>query len=222
MNELAGITRHMSNRIKVPQAKETELLTLSARRCCLCFAINNDYNEKAGQIVHLDQDPSNNDIDNLAWLCLEHHDKYDGKTSQSKGYQEHEVKTYRKKLYDTVSELRKSAFTDTKQKITSTNNFQPTQTNIKTEIRKLLNHINPQVLTLVDSEHQAISVMISMPKLSMLQELTTDPYFSEYLRIQPTGSVNIGFNNRIGNAINDINEGFLQGYVLYPTDKLKK
>lgn len=208
-------------RKKTPSHIEEELLVLSARRCCLCFGINNDYNVKPGQIAHLDRNPTNSDIENLAWLCLEHHDRYDSRTSQSKGYTTGEVKHYRETLYAAVEELRKSAFTDHQQQITKSKNFQPTQTDIREQIRQLLNDINPEVVRQVDRGERAISVMISLPKLNMLQELTTDPYFADYLAVRSTGSVSIGSGNRIGNAINDVSEGFLQGLNLYPTPRLR-
>ncbi len=96
----------MGNRIKTPKPIETELLLLSARRCCLCFGLDQDISEKRGQIAHLDKNNSNNKIDNLAWLCLFHHDPYDGKTSQSKNYQISEVKKYREELYRVIVEKR--------------------------------------------------------------------------------------------------------------------
>ena len=87
-------------RKSVPKSVETKVLTKSRRRCCLCYGLKLDDSEKAGQIAHLDGNASNNDIQNLAFLCLEHHDKYDGSTSQSKGYTIQEVKNYRRQLYD--------------------------------------------------------------------------------------------------------------------------
>lgn len=92
----------MGDRPKIPQHVETEILTKSRRKCCLCvFLVRND-EQQAGQIAHLDQDRTNNDPDNLAWLCLPHHDAYDSKTSQSKGLTFYEVKHYRDKLYEVV------------------------------------------------------------------------------------------------------------------------
>lgn len=57
---------------------------------------------KSGQIAHLDGDSSNNTSDNLAFLCLVHHDQYDSKTNQSKNLTITEVKTYRAGLYNYV------------------------------------------------------------------------------------------------------------------------
>ena len=62
---------------------------------------------KKGQIAHLDRDPSNNALDNLAFLCLPHHDEYDSTTSQSKNLTIHEVKRYRAMLYRSVESFMK-------------------------------------------------------------------------------------------------------------------
>lgn len=90
-----------AQRKKNPKA-ETEVLLKSKRRCCLCFGLNQNLKEKKGQIAHLDKDPSNDKLDNLAFLCLEHHDQYDSKTSQSKSIQINEIKAYRKMLYQLI------------------------------------------------------------------------------------------------------------------------
>jgi hypothetical protein len=62
-----------------------------------------NFDVKAGQIAHLDHDNKNSELDNLAFLCLEHHDQYDSKTSQSKGLRENEIKQFRTALYANVS-----------------------------------------------------------------------------------------------------------------------
>lgn len=74
----------------------------SRRRCCLCFGLNRDMAEKRGQIAHLDRDPSNDSLDNLAYLCFDHHDQYDSHTSQGKGLTMGEVKQYRQRLYEAL------------------------------------------------------------------------------------------------------------------------
>ena len=58
----------------------------------------------SGQIVHLDGDASNSKEDNLAFLCLEHHDQFDSRTSQGKGFTKDEVVYYRDQLYKDVQE----------------------------------------------------------------------------------------------------------------------
>ncbi len=87
-------------RSPVPEAVQTEVLTLSRRRCCICFGLNQDLTIVRGQIAHLDKDPNNNDLDNLAFLCMAHHDEHDSRTSQSKSFLVQEIKGYRQELYD--------------------------------------------------------------------------------------------------------------------------
>jgi hypothetical protein len=92
----------MTARKSPSSATETEVLTRSRRRCCICFGLARDVEVKKGQIAHLDHDSSNSSLDNLAFLCLEHHDLYDSSTSQSKNLTMAEVKKYRAELYDRV------------------------------------------------------------------------------------------------------------------------
>lgn len=82
-----------------------EILVLSRRRCAICFGLNNDKNIKRGQIAHLDRNRKNNRLDNLAFLCFDHHDEYDTITSQSKSLQINEVKTYRQELYQYLKQV---------------------------------------------------------------------------------------------------------------------
>ncbi len=93
----------MGRRKKIPPETETEVLTRSRRRCCLCFGLEQDLEEKLGQIAHLDRDPSNDKFDNLAWMCLKHHALYDSKSHQSKGFSIRETKEYRDSLYDVIT-----------------------------------------------------------------------------------------------------------------------
>jgi hypothetical protein len=93
----------MTKRPGVPSDIETELFIRSRRRCCICFGLDQSLSVRKGQIAHLDRNPSNNRLDNLAWLCHDHHDEYDSSTRQSKGLTIREVKSYRELLYDTIS-----------------------------------------------------------------------------------------------------------------------
>jgi len=86
-------------RKKVPGDTQTEVLTRSRRRCCFCYFVDGVEGEVEGQIAHLDQDRNNNDFDNLAYLCLKRHDRYDTRTSVSKGLTIGEVRHYRDRLY---------------------------------------------------------------------------------------------------------------------------
>jgi hypothetical protein len=90
-------------RTPIPREIESEVILLSRRRCCICFGLNRDLQLKQGQIAHLDRNSSNGNRENLAYLCLAHHDQYDSRTSQSKGLTESEVKQYRKELHETVA-----------------------------------------------------------------------------------------------------------------------
>ena len=86
----------------LPKVVEEDVLVMSRRRCAVCYGLNRDTTLKQGQIAHLDGESSNNDLDNLAYLCLDHHDQYDGRTSQSKGMTLHEVRRYRQELHEAV------------------------------------------------------------------------------------------------------------------------
>jgi len=88
----------------MPPEITADVLAACRRRCCICFALHKDYEQKKGQIAHLDHDPSNHDLDNLAFLCLVHHDEHDSQTSQSKGLTIDEVKRYRTELLAFIDE----------------------------------------------------------------------------------------------------------------------
>ena len=90
----------MATRPPIPLPTERSVLTKSRRRCCLCFWLEGIDEAQRGQIAHLDQNPTNNNEDNLCFLCTkEHHDDYDSTRSQSKGLQKGEVKQWRDELY---------------------------------------------------------------------------------------------------------------------------
>jgi hypothetical protein len=71
----------------------------SRRRCCLCVFLEERDETRPGQIAHLNREPSDSRFDNLVFLCLEHHNEYDGRPSQSKAFLPEEVREYRDKLY---------------------------------------------------------------------------------------------------------------------------
>lgn len=91
-------------RKNIPKDREADVLHSSRRRCALCFAYHSDITIKKGQIAHIDRNPENNELSNLAFLCLPHHDEYDGKTSQSKGWTPKELVESKKKLADFIKE----------------------------------------------------------------------------------------------------------------------
>ena len=88
----------MASRTKPTTEIETRVLVESRRRCCLCAFLDRDWEEKAIQIAHVDRDASNSTYENLAALCLKHHDLYDSRRSQSKGYTPGELRAYRARL----------------------------------------------------------------------------------------------------------------------------
>lgn len=88
----------------VPKDVLTDVLVSSRRRCCICFGLDRDTHLKNGQIAHLDGNRDNNREGNLAFLCLDHHDDYDSRTSQRKGLTIEEVKRYRDELVRTINQ----------------------------------------------------------------------------------------------------------------------
>ena len=92
----------MKSRPRIPAETVTKVLLRSRRRCAVCFGLHRDSSTKRGQIAHLDRDRSNNRIDNLAFLCLDHHDQYDSRTTQSKGIGISEVKCHRAELEEAL------------------------------------------------------------------------------------------------------------------------
>jgi hypothetical protein len=64
----------------------------------MCFGLNRDSAMKVGQIAHIDHNSSNDNLENLVFLCLVHHDDYDSTTRQSKNYTADEIKAFRTEL----------------------------------------------------------------------------------------------------------------------------
>jgi tetratricopeptide (TPR) repeat protein len=90
-------------RATVLEETQVALFAASRRRCCVCVALHHDRSIKPGQIAHLNHDSLDSRFDNLAWLCLAHHDIYDSTTRQSKGITLAEIRYYRDQLYQEMS-----------------------------------------------------------------------------------------------------------------------
>ncbi len=91
-------------RAKIPSDVETKVVTRSARRCALCFLLNGSLRFcNRGQIAHVNRKKADHRFANLAFLCLRHHDAYDGKTSQSKGFLPGELRHCRDALYRAIA-----------------------------------------------------------------------------------------------------------------------
>lgn len=89
----------MAKRVRTATAVEVDVITASRRRCCVCVYLFNREDVRNGQLAHLNRNPADARFDNLVYLCLEHHDDYDTKRSQSKGLLPEEVRRYRDQLY---------------------------------------------------------------------------------------------------------------------------
>lgn len=97
----------MRTRQTPSKAVENRVLIASRRRCCLCVYLEDRRDIRPGQIAHLNRDPRDASFENLVWLCLEHHDAFDTRTSQSKGFSPAEVRHYRDRLYRAYAKSRK-------------------------------------------------------------------------------------------------------------------
>jgi hypothetical protein len=86
----------------VPQQTQVAVLAACRRRCAICFGLSRHTGIKPGQIAHLDRDAANPSFDNLVFLCLDHHDQFDSRTSQSKGLTSDEVRRFRQELVTAI------------------------------------------------------------------------------------------------------------------------
>lgn len=91
---------------------------------------------------------------------------------------------------------------------------------MKNEIRTVLNRTNPLIIQNIDEGKKEIGIMFSQSNLLDILDLSKYPEFNEYLDIQPTGTSSNSNTNIFGSHINDVIDGYLNGYVLFPTDKL--
>lgn len=91
-------------RTKISTAVEDQLLLACRRRCCLCVYLEHEDRIHKGQIAHLNRNPVDGRLANLVWLCFNHHDEYDSRTSQSKRLTLNEVRTYRDLLNENYRE----------------------------------------------------------------------------------------------------------------------
>lgn len=101
-------------RKKIPSTIQADVVIKSRRRCALCVGIDGNSGECSGQIAHLNGNNTDNRFENLVWLCLNHHDRFDSTTSQTKNYTPIEVRIYRDKLYQSYTE---SEFSETEIKL---------------------------------------------------------------------------------------------------------
>lgn len=84
-------------RTKIPRTREAEILFLNRHTCCVCHDKNKDV-----QIHHLDGNNSNNELGNLAVLCLDCHSQITGTRGLGKSYSPIEVKRYKQEWENIV------------------------------------------------------------------------------------------------------------------------
>lgn len=76
-------------RVPIPKPIEREVLFRNQSVCCICH--------KSGvQIHHIDDNPSNNKINNLCVLCIEHHAEASNKTGMTKALDASLLRKYKK------------------------------------------------------------------------------------------------------------------------------
>ncbi|HVR39297.1 MAG TPA: hypothetical protein VMU84_09390 [Thermoanaerobaculia bacterium] len=106
---------HKRGTRKAPRPEvETQIFSDSARRCAICYVLDGDLGRKHGQVAHIDKDRTQSEEKNLVFLCLEHHNEYDGKTSQSKNITAGELREYKKRLTAAIVEGRHLLLPQTK------------------------------------------------------------------------------------------------------------
>lgn len=79
------------NRKKIPHEIEAEILYINDRTCCIC-----KHSTKGAQIHHIDGNPDNNDPNNLAVVCTEHHDEIHKSGGFTKGISPTLLKKYKR------------------------------------------------------------------------------------------------------------------------------
>jgi hypothetical protein len=77
-------------RIKIPEKITAKLIVENRRRCCICREPRRPI-----QIHHIDSNPSNNEMNNLAVLCIECHSNVSGNQGFGKSYSVEEVKLHK-------------------------------------------------------------------------------------------------------------------------------
>ena len=93
-----------NNRPPIPQAIQDALFVECRRKCAMCYALLSDWHPKNGQIAHIDRNNANNKPENLAYLCLDHHNEYDGTPGLTKRFTPGELKSYRAMLLKAILE----------------------------------------------------------------------------------------------------------------------
>ena len=90
-------------RKRIPKRIDDTVMFESDRTCCICQS-----EPEPGQLHHINGDHSNNEFDNLAFLCLKHHAEASSRSSIAKSLSSGVVKKYRDDWYKIVRAKRES------------------------------------------------------------------------------------------------------------------
>src|SRR5471032_1705521 len=105
----------MPKRKRVDDELAAEISFAVDLRCCLCEHLSElPPRVRNGQIHHLDGNPSNNAIDNLVWLCIEHHEDVGKVGRASRRMSPAVIRRYQKRLQKLVQQRLRAA--DSKRK----------------------------------------------------------------------------------------------------------
>lgn len=91
-------------RIAIPSDTAAAIQFRSNRTCCVCRERG-----RPTQIHHLDEDPSNNDPDNLALLCLLCHEETQVTGGFGRKLDAHQIRAYRDDWFDCIQKSRNTA-----------------------------------------------------------------------------------------------------------------
>src|SRR5262245_57346736 len=87
------------SRKKIPTKIADEVMIKSDLLCCVC-------ENRGDQIHHIDENPSNNNFDNLVFLCFSHHNEVTRKGGMSRQLSPNLLRNYRTILYRKVEAKR--------------------------------------------------------------------------------------------------------------------
>ncbi|WP_420552611.1 hypothetical protein [Tenacibaculum aiptasiae] len=91
---------------------------------------------------------------------------------------------------------------------------------LKEELIELLNEINPEILQRFNNGTEQTCVLISPQNLQKLNNMKNELEAERLLTYFSNGNVVMGMGNRIGNCINDKQEGMMNGFELVKLENL--
>lgn len=88
---------------------------------------------------------------------------------------------------------------------------------LRERLTEILNRINPSIISLLGSQ-KYVCVMINQRNQNALFEIQDSLRIKQIIALKSTGSESSNNTNTIGNCINDIGDGMLNGYVIIKLD----